>query len=254
MLIGTVQLVFGIAIGMAITASMWHVNWFYNTFLKKFEKSKQVLPPEPTPEILGKYILHAGVDKMTHRKATELLKGNSSSVLPWPAPYISGVVITHPGDLYARRTLVEMGAVRTFTNDEFWEVMHPTPPGLKALTGEYFEKRPADNVSAEQLTIYVEREDPTESWYQQKFDFTKIRSVKDTIADLQELVDLTVWQQDTVSRAAIWLSGLAEVNDAWWTEFIRLVDLLTEKPDDDHTRESLIELVSRVVATPVDAH
>lgn len=231
---GTLQFVLGLVAGAGLTASCWHVNKFY-AWLKKFEKPKSkpvLITPSPPPVFIG------GVDRMTVRKANELLDVYSTGGA------VTGFIITVRN---GERMLVELGAVCTYSNEAFWKVMHPDPIGVmyRSMFGnvtDYLSNRESD------------REEPTESWHQEKFDFTKIRSVKDTIADLQELVDLTTWQQDTVSRAAVWLSGLAEVNEAWWTEFIRLVDLLTDKPDDDHTRESLIELVSRVVATPVDAH
>lgn len=242
----TLQFVFGLIAGAALTASCWHVSKFYE-WLKNFEKPKSL----PALDL-------STLDTMTLRKVKEIIKIESSPSI-FPKPYISGIILTNNAFVCGSRTVVELGGVRTFTKEEFWEVMHPNnrlyhPVNRFLLNQQTQGNWLAGDLSAEQFYTYTQREESTEGWQQEKFDFTKIRSVKDTIADLQELVDLTAWQQDTVSRAVIWLSGLAEVNNAWWTQFIELVDLLTDKPDDDHTRESLIKLVSRVLAPPVSAH
>ncbi len=217
-------------------------------------------PPPPPKGALRDYGIVAQVDKHTQQKTLDILRTEKGS-------RITGFIIALENHVSLARVVVELGAVRWMDKQVFWDTMHPSnifpkPAELPAAPANWLAiQRITEDLSEaaartsdatdEQVSFYCTPDG--EIGYQEKFDFTKIRSVRDTIADLKELVDLTVWQQDTVDRAAIWLSGLAEVDDAWWQKFTGMVDILSQ-PIHDSTRESLIELVSRVVATPVDAH
>lgn len=187
------------------------------------------------------------ISNMTRRKATELLADR-------PENRVEGFVVAFPGA--QRVALVYQSGVRWLEPAEMWEVMHPTNPLLLQAQAEAMRVLttpvPQGVDPLDHVATLLEENSP-EYWYQLRFDFTKIRSVPDTIEDLKELTDLTTWQKDCVDRAAIWLSGLSEVNDAWWQQFIEYVDTLTTQPEQDQTREGLIELVSRVIAHPADA-
>lgn len=58
-----------------------------------------------------------GLDRMTSLKA--------ATTKAETAYQISGVVLAHPD---GRRCIVEGGAVRWISGDEFWHVMHPERP------------------------------------------------------------------------------------------------------------------------------
>lgn len=209
---------------------------------------EQSTPPESTPVVQQELnIVYANVDRLTRMKADSLTQDGGK---------ITGFIITFEKTRDYGRAVVELGAVRWMSKDEMWELMHPTPvTSVQPKIEEPVRGYCASMITAEQIGAYsnpLREDDPTEGWYQTRFDFTRIRSAADTIVDLKELVDLTVWQQDTVERAAVWLSGLAEVGDIWWTQFIECVDTL-DVGDNEGVRERLIEMVGQVVATPVDA-
>jgi hypothetical protein len=194
------------------------------------------------------------ISNMTRRKAMGLLGDR-------PENRVEGFVVAFPGA--QRVALVYQSGVRWLEPAEMWEVMHPTPADVAAHQAVMAAAQAANLVhlttpvpegvdSLDHVATLLEENNP-EYWYQLRFDFLKIRSVADTIEDLKELSGLTAQQKECVDRAAIWLSGLSEVNDAWWQDFIKYVDTLTTQPEHEQTRESLIELVSRVIAHPADA-
>jgi hypothetical protein len=192
------------------------------------------------------------ISNMTRRKALGLLADKPNAV-------VSGFIITRSetqGSGLQDAAIVFQSGVRWAKPTEMWELMHPTPPELaqaRSAAMHHLTTPPSSGVAPlDHYATLIEENSPEYS-NQLRFDFTKIRSVKDTIEDLKDLVDLTTWQQDCVSRSAIWLTGLSNIDDAWWQKFIEYVDTLTTQPEHKQTRESLIELVSRVVAHPADA-
>jgi hypothetical protein len=209
-------------------------------------EARRITSPSPLTERDWKIV----ISNMTRRKALGLLADNVNN-------HVQGFVISRAGSQAV--ALVYQSGVRWLEPSDMWDVMHPTPPHVAMLA-----RANRANIAAmttpvpegvdvlDHYATLIEENSP-EHWNQLRFDFTKIRSVFDTIEDLKELIDLTTWQQDCVDRAAIWLSGLSDVNDTWWQQFIKYVDTLTTQPEHEQTRESLIELVSRVVAHPADA-
>jgi hypothetical protein len=209
--------------------------------------ARRAVQPSPLSERDWKIV----ISNMTRSKALGLVNEK-------PGNHIQGFVISREGSQAV--ALVYQSGVRWLEPGDMWEVMHPTDPKVATLLAQSHAANvqhlatpvPFDVAPLDHFAAILEENSP-EHYNQLRFDFTKIRSVSDTIEDLKELIDLTTWQQDCVGRAAIWLSGLSDVNDAWWQQFIKYVDTLTTQPEHEQTRESLIELVSRVVAHPADA-
>lgn len=204
------------------------------------------------PDVLTERDWRIAISNMTRRKALGLLADKPSAV-------VSGFIITRSetqGALLQDAAIVYESGVRWATPTEMWELMHPTPPVVaqaRSAAMRLLTTPPSSGVSPlEHIATILEENSPDYS-NQLRFDFTKIRSVKDTIEDLKDLIDLTTWQQDCVNRSAIWLTGLSNIDDTWWQQFIEYVDTLTTQLEHERTRESLIELVSRVVAHPADA-